>query len=122
MVRPTIPFASATLSENGDILGNASSLSIELSFPDDISECNLGKAHCAIDIESFTYKERHMYDNPNNWRKTYSIKVFNTDPEYYYIPNHKLLLRLKTNDVNGQGGKIFAEATFPDVHVSNRLL
>lgn len=122
MVRPTIPFASETLEfEGGNSVQAASPLSIELSSPDKSSTCNLGKANCAINIDSYNYDHRDRYENPDNWKKIYSTRIFNTDDEQYYVPNHKLVLRLSTNDVHGQGGKIFAGATFPDVHVSNQL-
>ena len=122
MIRPTIPFVSETIEVNGQ---QSTSLNVQLSFPGDNGKCqkqsggNLQK--CSVELESYTHNDRQKYEDPTNWNKVYNIEVFNTDDEGYYLPNHKLVLRLETNGASGDGATIFANADFHDVHVCNFL-
>ena len=123
MIRPTIPFVSETIEVNGQ--QSTSPLNIQLSFPGDNGKCqqqsggNLQK--CSVELESYTHNDRQKYEDPTNWKKVYNIEVFNTDDEGYYLPDHKLVLRLETNGASGDGATIFANADFHDVHVCNFL-
>lgn len=119
--RTTIPFASQTIQTP---VGKqyASPLNIQLSFPGNIeAHCTkntYGSVHdCFPAIESFTFNESHKYADKTNWYKIYDIDVFNSDELGYYIQNHKLVLRLETNRVNGEGARIFSDVVFHDVHV-----
>lgn len=124
MIRPTIPFASETI-ETRDGAQMTSSLNIQLSFPED-AKCQQQSSgnlqECSITIDSFTHNDKQLYENPTNWNKTYLIDVFNTDDEKYETSDHKLVLRLETNEASGTGAQIFAKATFHDVNVSRILL
>nr|XP_022287793.1 von Willebrand factor D and EGF domain-containing protein-like isoform X2 [Crassostrea virginica]XP_022287794.1 von Willebrand factor D and EGF domain-containing protein-like isoform X2 [Crassostrea virginica] len=120
MIRPTIPFVSETIEVHGQ--QSTSPLNIQLSFPGDNGKCqqqsggNLQK--CSIELDSYTHNDRQKYEDPTNWNKVYNIEVFNTDDEGYYLPNHKLVLRLETNGASGTGAQIFANAAFHDVHIN----
>ncbi|XP_078340873.1 von Willebrand factor D and EGF domain-containing protein-like [Crassostrea virginica] len=120
MIRPTIPFASETIEFHGQ--QSTSPLNIQLSFPGDNGKChqqsggNLQK--CSVELESYTHDDRQKYEDPTNWNKVYNIEVFNTDDEGYYLPSHKLVLRLETNGASGDGATIFANAAFHDVHIN----
>ncbi|XP_056017049.1 von Willebrand factor D and EGF domain-containing protein-like [Ostrea edulis] len=119
-VRPTIPFAAETIEING--LQSSSSLSIQLSFPDkDTEDKCKASGHftdCEIKIPSYKYNERQKYEDPVNWRKDYTMDIFNSDEEDYYLADHHLVLQLKTNRPNGNGAKIFSEAELSDVNVN----
>lgn len=120
-LRPTIPFASATLQfENG--VQHASPLYIQLSFPENTeANCIENTAgilgNCEVEIQSFIFNESHKYEDETNWYKTYDIDVFNSDELGYYMQNHKLVLRLETSSANGDGAQIFSDVVFHDVHV-----
>lgn len=124
IIRPTIPFASETI-ETRDGTQVTSPLNVQLSFPED-AKCQQQSSgnlqDCSITIDSFTHNDRHLYENPTNWNKTYPIDVFNTDDEKYEKSDHKLVLRLETNEASGTGAQLFAKATFHDVFVSRIYL
>ncbi|XP_048779375.2 von Willebrand factor D and EGF domain-containing protein-like isoform X2 [Ostrea edulis] len=119
-VRPTIPFAAESIEMNG--IQSNSSLSIQLSFrgKDTEQKCKAsgGFTDCEIKIPSYKYNERQKYEDPVNWRKDYTMEIFNSDEEDYYLADHHLVLQLKTNRPNGNGAKIFNEAEFSDVNVN----
>lgn len=117
-IRPTIPFASETIeTENGQF---AAYLDISLFFPKNENCTNYASTkftNCKTRINSYRYDERHNYTNPANWRTEYSLDVFNSDEEAYYLTHQKSVLRLATNNATG-GAKIFAFANLHDVRVS----
>lgn len=122
MMRPTIPFASETIhTPDGKQL--ASSLNIQLSFPEK-SEAKCKKSSignlkkCSVTIDSQIFREKQKYEDETNWYKIHTIEVSNSDDEGYYMPDHKLVLRLETNSPSGQGAMIFSDVVFHDVHVS----
>lgn len=122
MLRPTIPFASQTL-HLPDGNQEVTHLSIQLSFPGNTearcTENTRGSVYkCSFTIESYTYNDRHKYDDKANWYKTHTIEVSNSDEEGYYMKSHKLVLRLETNSPSGQGALIYSDVVFHDVHVS----
>lgn len=123
-VRPTIPFAAESIEMNG--IQSNSSLSIQLSFrgKDTEQKCKAsgGFTDCEIKIPSYKYNERQKYEDPVNWRKDYTMEIFNSDEEDYYLADHHLVLQLKTNRPNGNGAKIFNEAEFSDVNVCLLIL
>lgn len=95
---------------------------VDLSFPGNIeNQCKgLGgiARECEKKLQIFTYNETHMYDDPSNWNTVYNIKLHSTDGSNYYLSNRRLVLRLKTNSVDGQGAKIFSNVNLHDVNVS----
>jgi hypothetical protein len=119
MVRPTIPFGSETL-EFGE--QNTSPLNIQLSFANNgvraNCQANGALTACSITIPSYKYDERHKYDDKTNWYKVYTMEVHNSDEEGYYLADHRLVLRLETNNPAGNGAKIFGGVVLPDVNVS----
>ncbi|XP_048767376.2 uncharacterized protein LOC125674294 [Ostrea edulis] len=119
MVRPTIPFGSQTLDTGTQ---NTSPLNIQLSFLNDNikAKCraNGGFAQCSITIPSYTYDERQKYDDTTNWYKIYTMTVYNSDEEGYYIDNRRLVLRLETNSPAGNGARIFGGVVLPDVYIN----
>lgn len=119
MVRPTIPFGSQTLDTGTQ---NTSPLNIQLSFLNDNikAKCraNGGFAQCSITIPSYTYDDRDRYADTTNWYKIYTMTVYNSDEEGYYIDNRRLVLRLETNSPAGNGARIFGGVVLPDVYVS----
>ena len=122
MFRPTIPIALETIEiPKLNQPQTSSSLDINLHFPGTTSrDCQSreGLLSCRKQIKSFTYNERHKYNDLTNWYKTYNLTVFNTDDGKYYLPEQtKLVLRMETSDTNGRGAKIFSKAVLHDVHV-----
>lgn len=67
--------------------------------------------------DSYIYSDSQKYDDETNWYRIHTIELFNSDVEGYYMADHKLVLRLETNNANGQGSKIFSNVVFHDVHV-----
>uniref|UniRef100_K1QCJ6 Uncharacterized protein n=1 Tax=Magallana gigas TaxID=29159 RepID=K1QCJ6_MAGGI len=124
MMRPTIPFASETI-HTPDGKQSASPLNIQLSFPGKSeAKCkrssigNLKK--CSVTIDSHIFREKQNYEDETKWYKIHTIEIFNSDDEGYYMPDHKLVLRLETNSPSGQGAMIFSDVVFHDVHVQVR--
>jgi hypothetical protein len=120
MVRPTIPFVSETIET--PVSKGANELSIRLSFVNDTvkQKCAVNGGafeRCSFTIPSYTYDERHKYDDKSNWYKVYTMEVHNSDQEGYYLPGHRLVLRLETNSPAGNGAKIFGDVVLPDVNV-----
>nr|XP_022293342.1 von Willebrand factor D and EGF domain-containing protein-like [Crassostrea virginica] len=118
--RQTIPLVSPTL----DIFGIQQPIEVrvDLSFPGNIeNQCKgLGgiARECEKKLQIFTYNETHMYDDPSNWNTVYNIKLHSTDGSNYYLSNRRLVLRLKTNSVEGQGAQIFSNVNLHDVNVN----
>lgn len=123
MMRPTIPFVSETI-QFPDGKEFAAHLNIELSFPGNSeAKCKQSSSGnlktCSVTIDSFTYSDSQKYKDETNWYKIHTIEVSNSDDnEDYYMQDHKLALRLITNNANGQGAQIFSNVVFKDVHVS----
>lgn len=119
MIRPTIPFGSETIDFGTQ---NTSPLNIQLSFVDDNikakCQANGGLTQCSITIPSYTYDERQKYDDTTNWYKIYTMTVYNSDQEGYYIDDRRLVLRLETNNPSGIGARLFGGVVLPDVSVS----
>ncbi|XP_065927240.1 von Willebrand factor D and EGF domain-containing protein isoform X2 [Magallana gigas] len=122
MMRPTIPFASETI-HTPDGKQSASPLNIQLSFPGKSeAKCkrssigNLKK--CSVTIDSHIFREKQNYEDETKWYKIHTIEIFNSDDEGYYMPDHKLVLRLETNSPSGQGAMIFSDVVFHDVHIN----
>nr|XP_022309439.1 uncharacterized protein LOC111115119 [Crassostrea virginica] len=117
-IRPTIPYASLTIeTENGPF---SLPLDISLFFP---GEENCGAydkikfRKCKTTIDSYRYDQRNNYINPANWRTIYTLDVFNSDEEAYYLSHQKSVLRLATHDASG-GAKIFAYASLHDIELT----
>lgn len=68
--------------------------------------------------DSYIYSDSQKYDDETNWYRIHTIELFNSDVEGYYMADHKLVLRLETNNANGQGSKIFSNVVFHDVHIN----
>lgn len=66
--------------------------------------------------EVFPYGERG--NDPNNWRKVYSITVQSLDDAKYNLPGTYLVQRLNIGIVNGGGGSIYSNVPLHDVRVS----
>ena len=122
MFRPTIPIVLETI-EMAKLNQPQTSgyLEINLHFPGTLNrDCQSHGSllSCRTQIKSFTYNERHKYNDLTNWYKTYNLTVFNTDDGKYYLPEQtKLVLRLETSDTNGRGDKVYSKVVLHDVHV-----
>lgn len=121
MMRPTIPFVSETI-HFPDGKEIAAPLNIQLSFPGNSeAKCKQSSSgslqKCSVTIDSYTYSDSQKYDDETNWYRIHTIELFNSDVEGYYMADHKLVLRLETNNANGQGSKIFSNVVFHNVHV-----
>ncbi|XP_061171058.1 von Willebrand factor D and EGF domain-containing protein-like [Saccostrea echinata] len=120
MLRPTIPFASQTI-QTPDGVQSTSKLVIRMSFPGNSeAKCKArgDLVDCSKTIDAYTFNEKDKYEDSTNWKKVYTIDVFNSDEENYYLNDHRLVLRLETNSPAGNGAKIFSDIVFPDVHVN----
>lgn len=119
MLRTTIPFAAETIRINSSYM--SSNLNVQLSFPGNTEKkCSKGVIGglyvCSIAIKSYTYQNKHKYEDPSNWDKIYTLEVFNSDDEGYYLKNNRLVLRLETNKGGGTAN-IFYDVLFHDINV-----
>lgn len=117
MIRPTIPIIAPTL----EYLGNpqVSMVNVELSISNNNNgQCRVKHRDCEKQIEVFPCGERERYNDPNNWRKVYSITVQNLDDAKYNLPGTHLVQRLNIGIVNGGGGSIYSNVPLHDVRVS----
>lgn len=121
MLRPTIPYASETI-RGQDGKQSTSPLNIQMSFPGNTEaacqQSTTGSLRkCSVRIESHTFSDKQTYEDETNWNKIYTMEISNSDNEGYYMQDHKLVLRLKTNSPNGEGAQIFSDVAFHDVPV-----
>lgn len=72
---------------------------------------------CRVTIQSFTYNERQLYEDPSNWYNVTSMLIHNYDHHKYDLAGPKLALRLKTSNTNGGGTQIYGNVTLHDVQV-----
>ena len=116
-IRPTIPFASETIELNSKQL-EPTPLYIQLSLPEN-SSCNVFAKSCSTNISSYRHNERQMYENPNNWKKIHTIKIFNSEGLRFYIGNHTISLRFTTGKCRGNGSQIFDDSALQNVQARN---
>lgn len=121
MLQPTIPFAAETIRTPSGIY-LSSNLNVQLSFSGNTeAKCKKGARgglfKCSVAIESYTYQNKHKYEDPNNWDKIYTLEVFNSDDDDYYLKDNRLVLRLETNKASGTGAKIFSDVLLHDINV-----
>jgi hypothetical protein len=118
-IRPTIPYASQTL-EIPNIMESSPSLHITLDFPSTIlSACNApgtASTRCEMRIPSFSYSDRHKYNNRSFWYREYELGVYNKDQLGYVIDN-SMLLRLKSTGGGENAATVFEGTTLPDIPV-----
>lgn len=118
MLRPTIPIVLETTDDS--FTQFASHLDVELSFPGSTGiHCQSRGSfrQCRVTIQSFTYNDRQLYEDPSNWYNVTSMLIHNYDQHKYDLAGPKLVLRLKTSDTNGVGPQIYGNVTLHDVQV-----
>lgn len=118
MIRPTIPIVLETIETSSSQV--TSQLDVELSFPGRTGmHCQSQGSfrQCRVTIQSFTYNERQLYEDPSNWYNVISMLIHNYDQHKYDLAGPKLVLRLKTSNTNGVGTKIYGNVTLHDVQV-----
>eukprot|EP00105_Crassostrea_gigas_P015202 XP_011432123.1 PREDICTED: von Willebrand factor D and EGF domain-containing protein [Crassostrea gigas] len=119
MLRPTIPIVLETTDDS--FTQFASHLDVELSFPGSTGiHCQSRGSfrQCRVTIQSFTYNDRQLYEDPSNWYNVTSMLIHNYDQHKYDLAGPKLVLRLKTSDTNGVGPQIYGNVTLHDVQIN----
>nr|XP_022296367.1 uncharacterized protein LOC111106120 [Crassostrea virginica] len=118
MLRPTIPIIAPTL-EYPEINPQVDMVNVELSISNNNNgQCRVKHRDCEKQIEVFSYGERERYNDPNNWRKVYSITVQSLDDAKYNLPGTYLVQRLNIGIVNGGGGSIYSNVPLHDVRIN----
>ncbi|XP_061170968.1 von Willebrand factor D and EGF domain-containing protein-like [Saccostrea echinata] len=111
----TIPYASESIVING-VPEPVSDLDIHLFFKSNhTSHCSgsMTTSNCNIKLRSFSYNERHKYEN-GEWKKSITFQVFNQDTDNYVI-NSQWTLQTRTGITKGIGSKIFEDVSLPDI-------